>query len=158
MKRFALIVAAAFGLALSNGAAYADWGNCRYSGYQPWWNPLACCSRKCKTCEEKRLEHFWHDYYDALRRYYKSLEHIDWVTYYKNHGYPTNGGACGAGCGASYCGPNGGCPQVNYAPVFVNPTMQWAIPAGCGGMAGCGAPMSGPGAAMAGPGCQPVGY
>jgi hypothetical protein len=54
------------------------------------------------------------------------MEHIDWVAYYKNHGYQINGGCCG--------GPNGGgCCRVNYAPVFVSPQMQWALPNGCAG-------------------------
>jgi hypothetical protein len=83
-------------------------------------------------CEEQRLQRFWHDYYDALRKYYGLLDHIDWVAYYKNHGYQIN-----SGCG----GPGGNC-NINYAPVFVSPTMQWAVPAG-----GCPpmGPMGGPG-------------
>jgi hypothetical protein len=125
MKRFALITCAALGLALSSGSARADWGSCCYSGYQPWWNVFAC-RPKCTTPEEERLQHFWRDYYNALHHYYGAMEHIDWVAYYKNHGYQINGG-----CG----GPNGGggsC-RVNYAPVFVSPTMQWAVPNGCAG-------------------------
>jgi hypothetical protein len=130
MKRFALIIAATLGLALSTGSAHAGFGSLGYSGYQPWWNVFAHRNR-CKTPEEKRLEHFWHDYYDALRRYYCSLDHIDWVAYYKNHGYQIN-----AGC----AGPNG-CPRINYAPVFVTPTMQWALPGNCaGGPAGPAGP------------------
>jgi hypothetical protein len=130
MKRYALIVCAALGMVLSSGMARAGWGSLTYSGYQPWWN--LCAHRpKCTTCEEERLQHFWHDYYDALRRYYRSMEHIDWVAYYKNHGYQINGGCCGA---------NGSPCRINYAPVFVSPTMQWAVPNGCGGAAACGAP------------------
>ena len=48
----------------------------------------------------------------------RALDHIDWVAYYKNHGYQINGG-----CGGQY-----GCGRVNYAPVFVSPNMQWAMP------------------------------
>ena len=51
-------------------------------------------------------------YYDALKHYYGALDHIDWVAYYKNHGYAINGG----------CGPYGG-GRVNYAPVVVTPGM-----------------------------------
>jgi hypothetical protein len=80
------------------------------------------------TCEEERLQKFWHDYYDALNHYYKALDHIDWVAYYKNHGYQISGGCCSGG----------GC-RINYAPVFVSPTMQWA----------------GPSAAMSGPPAGP---
>jgi len=126
MKRIAVMVAALLGLALSSGTASASWGHLSYSGYQPWWN--ICAKRyKCLTPEEERLQKFWHDYYDALQCFYKSLDKIDWVAYYKNHGYQINaGGAGGAGCG-----PGGaGCGRINYAPVFVSPTLQWAVPAG----------------------------
>jgi hypothetical protein len=125
MKRFALVICAGLGLALSAGNARASWGSLSYSGYQPWWN--ICAKRyKCLTPEEERLQKFWHDYYDALKNYYCALDHIDWVAYYKNHGYQINSG-CGVG-GA--CGP---CGRVNYAPVFVSPTLQWAVPYGAAG-------------------------
>jgi hypothetical protein len=47
-------------------------------------------------------------------------DHIDWVAYYKNHGYQINapGGCC----------PGGACRRINYAPVLVRPAMQWAVP------------------------------
>jgi hypothetical protein len=122
MKRFALILCAALGLVLCSGKAHASWGALSYSGYQPWWNIFAH-RNKCMTPEEERLQHFWHDYYHALKSYYCDLDHIDWVAYYKNHGYQINGN-CGGGCG-----PCGG--RINYAPVFVSPTMQWAVPSGC---------------------------
>jgi hypothetical protein len=137
MKRYALMIAAALGLVLSSGMAHAGWGSsCCYSGYQPWWNIFAC-RPKCKTCEEERLEHFWHDYYDALKNYYGALDHMDWVAYYKNHGYVIN-----AGC----MGPNGSPCRINYAPVFVSPNIQWAVPNTC-----LGGPPMGP--TMGGPAC-----
>jgi hypothetical protein len=163
MKRFVLLVCATLGLLCSNGAARADWGSLCYGGYQPWWNIFACRS-KCLTCEEERLQRFWHDYYDALRNYYCALDHIDWVAYYKNHGYQINAGACGGGpCGGPGCG--GCCPRVNYAPVFVSPCMQWAVPNSCCSGApagpGCGGgpamPMGCPGGACGGGGA-PYGY
>jgi hypothetical protein len=122
MKRFTLSMCAAVGvsLGLAGGAARADSHPLCYSGYQPWWNIFAC-RPKCMTAEEERLQHFWHDYYDAQRRYFKSLSHLDWVAYYKNHGYQINGGCNG---------PGGAC-RINYAPVAVNPTLQWAVPNGC---------------------------
>jgi hypothetical protein len=121
MKRFALIVGAVLGLAVSGGAARAGWSSLHYGGYQPWWN--ICAHRnKCLTCEEERLQRFWHDYYDALKNYYCALDKIDWVAYYKNHGYQIN-----AACG----GPCGGCQRIQFAPVFVSPTMQWAVPNSC---------------------------
>src|SRR5947209_3166435 len=118
MKRFAVLAAAVVVLCLSSGAARASWGSCTYSGYQPWWNIFAH-RNKCLTPEEERLQKFWHDYYHALKCYYDALDNIDWVAYYKNHGYQINGG----------CGPYGGpCGRINYAPVFVSPVLQWAVP------------------------------
>src|SRR5947209_18698306 len=92
MKRYALMIAAGLGLAGSSGSVQAGcFSSCCYSGYQPWYNIFAC-KPKCKTPEEERLEHFWHDYYDALKNYYGALDHLDWVAYYKNHGYQINAG------------------------------------------------------------------
>jgi hypothetical protein len=94
-----------------------QWG---YKGYQPWWNIF---SKRYNTLtpEEERLQKFWHDYYDSLRRYYAEIDGVDWVAYYKNHGYQLNTGP-------------GGCPQcqvakpIRYAPVFGSPQLQWAVP------------------------------
>ena len=97
MKRFALMVCAVVGLALSSTQVHASWGSLTYSGYQPCWNIFAK-RYKCLTPEEERLQKFWHDYYHALKSYYCALDHIDWVAYYKNHGYQINGG-CGGPCG-----------------------------------------------------------
>jgi hypothetical protein len=116
MKRIAWILCAVVGLALGASRAQASWGQLTYSGYQPWWNIFAK-RYKCLTPEEERLQKFWHDYYHALKCYYCALDAIDWVAYYKNHGYQIN-----CGCGG------GGCGRINYAPVFVSPTMQWAAP------------------------------
>ena len=125
MKRFALLVCAVLGVAVATTGARASWNSSLcYSGYQPWWNVFAH-RNKCLTPEEQRLQHFWHDYYDALKNYYGHLDHMDWVAYYKNHGYQIN-----TGCGA----PGQPC-RINYAPVFVSPTMQWAVPS---------TPLSGP--------------
>jgi hypothetical protein len=135
MKRFALIACAVLGLALCTGRANAGWSSLHYSGYQPWWN-ICACRNKCLTPEEERLQKFWHDYYDALKNYYCALDHIDWVAYYKNHGYQINGGGYGA---------NGCCTRINYAPVFVSPTMQWAVPNSC-----LGGPPAGPAMAAGG--------
>ena len=135
MKRFALIVCAVLGVAVSTTGARASWNSSLcYSGYQPWWNVFAH-RNKCLTPEEQRLQHFWHDYYDALRNYYGHLDHMDWVAYYKNHGYQINTTSAGPGQPV----------RINYAPVFVSPTMQWAVPS---------TPLSGPpvGGLGAGPG------
>src|SRR5215210_1336904 len=94
MIRSARYLCAALALFLTADAARADWAALHYGGYQPWWNIFAHRNRY-QTCEEERLQRFWHDYYDALHRYYRGLEHIDWVAYYKNHGYRINGGGCG---------------------------------------------------------------
>jgi hypothetical protein len=119
MKRFASLVCAALAILTTADAARADWGPLHYGGYQPWWNIFAKRNRYC-SAEEERLQRFWHDYYDALRRYYESLDHIDWVSYYKNHGYQIN-----TGCAYGQCG---GSQRVQFAPVFVSPQMQWAVP------------------------------
>ena len=141
MKRIAVMVCAVLGLALSSGHTYASWAALHYSGYQPWWN--ICAKRyKCLTPEEERLQKFWHDYYSALKNFYCDLDHIDWVAYYKNHGYQINA-ACGGGMG---CGPCGGCQRIQFAPVFVSPTMQWAVPNTC-----LSGPPAGPGAGCCGP-------
>jgi len=128
MKRIAWMLCAVVGLTATASPSFANWGSLCYSGYQPWWNIFAK-RYKCLTPEEERLQKFWHDYYHALKEFYCSLDHIDWVAYYKNHGYQINGG----------CGPMGGCcGRINYAPVVVLPGMSWAVPAGpaCGPAAG----------------------
>jgi hypothetical protein len=122
MKRFAILTATLLSLLAGGGMAQA--GSATYGGYQPWWNIFA--HRPCLTPEEERLQRFWHDYYDALGRYYKALDHVDWVAYYKNHGYQINGG-----CGMGGCGPCGGCQRIQFAPVYVSPQMQWAMPSSC---------------------------
>jgi hypothetical protein len=135
MKRFAITLSTL--AALLVGGQMARAGSWTYGGYQPWWNIFA--HRPCLTCEEERLQRFWHDYYDALGRYYKALDHIDWVSYYKNHGYQINGG-CGMGGMGGMGGPCG-CQHIQFAPVFVSPQMQWAVPSSCLN----GPPMGGPG-------------
>ena len=123
MKKFlAITLSAVLSLSACVEPAAASWGSCHYGGYQPWWNIFAKRNRGL-SCEEERLQRFWHDYYDALSRYYRALDHIDWVAYYKNHGYQINA-ACGGGMG-------GGCQRIQFAPVFVSPQMQWAVPNGC---------------------------
>ena len=150
MKRIAALMFCAVAcVALTGTKARAGWcSELSYSGYQPCWN-LFAKRYKCITPEEERLQKFWHDYYDAMKNYYGALDRIDWVAYYKNHGYQIN-----TGC----VGPNG-CPRINYAPVFVSPTMQWAVPNGCAG-APAGMPMYAPqtlpAGGFSGPGC-PVG-
>lgn len=134
MKRILLALCTVVCLALTAGTAQAGWGHLSYSGYQPWWNIFAK-RYKCLTPEEERLQKFWHDYYSALKDFYCALDRVDWVAYYKNHGYAINAGPCGTG----------GCGRINYAPVFVSPTMQWAIPAGA-----TGGPPVGPGYTLLG--------
>jgi hypothetical protein len=140
MKRILVMLCAVLGLALGSARSEASWSVLGYSGYQPWWNIFAK-RYKCLTPEEERLQKFWHDYYDALKNYYCALDHIDWVAYYKNHGYQINCGGCGGGGGC--------CGRINYAPVFVSPNMQWAVPNGC-----LNGPPTGPGCCggMPGPG------
>jgi hypothetical protein len=142
MKRFAILMTAAIVIFVTTGGvARAGWGSLHYGGYQPWWNIFAH-RNYCMTCEEERLQRFWHDYYDALRRYYDLLDNIDWVAYYKNHGYQINNGCGGGG------GPCGGAQRIQFAPVFVSPAMQWAVPNSALGGPPC--PPSGPPAGMPG--------
>ena len=137
MKRLVMVLTLV-GVLLQGQVAHAGWTSLCYGGYQPWWNIFAH-RNKCMSPEEERLQRFWHDYYDALKHYYGALDHIDWVAYYKNHGYQINNG-----CGP--CGGGGGCcGRINYAPVFVTPAMQWAVPNGC---------LNGP---PVGPNCCPPG-
>ncbi|MSR30067.1 MAG: hypothetical protein EXR99_01050 [Gemmataceae bacterium] len=117
MKRIALVLCAMVGFTMASASAHAGWGSMSYSGWQPWYNIFAK-RYKCLTPEEERLQKFWHDYYNAMQNYYGALDNIDWVAYYKNHGYQINGGFGG---------------RVNYAPVFVSPNMQWAVPNGAAG-------------------------
>ena len=155
MNRYASLLIAALAMLGLADTVRADWGSLTYGGFQPWWNPLGIGKRHGQSPEERRLQKFWHDYYDAQRRYYKSLEHLDWVTYYKNHGQLVNGGgAPGCAGGPANCAQNQ--PMIQFAPVTVNPSMGWAVPGGYGG-AGCGptgcvapgqpAPVGGPAAA-----------
>jgi hypothetical protein len=123
MKRFACLLLALSGTLAVAGNARADWGSLSYGGYQPWWNIFAH-RNPYMSVEEERLQRFWHDYYDSLRRYYGALDRIDWVAYYKNHGYQINTGCGGCGPGGGGCG--GG--RIQFAPVFVSPQMQWAVP------------------------------
>jgi hypothetical protein len=159
MNRSAKTVLTALALLLlTSTAARADWGSCTYGGDQPWWNIFAHRNHY-QTSEEKRLQRFWHDYYDALGRYYGGLEHMDWVAYYKNHGYRINGGFGGGGGGPGCCdGP------VQFAPVAMTPGMSWAAPsaASCappvGPMGPYAGPYGGPGpGGPGGPGCGPMG-
>jgi hypothetical protein len=160
MKRFAILTLALVGGLVVGGKAQA-WP-CTYGGYQPWWNIFAH-RNKCLTPEEERLQRFWHDYYDALGCYYRALDHVDWVAYYKNHGYMINTGCGGGGCGNGCCGPCGGPQRTMFAPVFVRPAMDWAVPGSCLSGPPCGyngmSCAGGPGGMMPPPGAyQQAGY
>lgn len=85
-------------------------------------------------CDEARWQKFWHDYYRALSAYYKRLDRLDWVIYYKFHGTQTGGGHC-APMGPAGCGHYQARPQ--YAPVFVAPQMTWGVSGGTCGQQGC---------------------
>ena len=144
MKRFAILLTATVALFVCNSVASAGWGSLHYGGYQPWWNIFAHRNHHL-THEEQRLQRFWHDYYDAMRRYYDLLDNIDWVAYYKNHGYQINSGGYGG------CGPCGGSQRVQFAPVVVTPGMSWGVPNNQLSGAPCG-PMMPPPAAFMGAG------
>jgi hypothetical protein len=133
MRKIVLLaLAATFGLLVGTSGAEANWGTLHYGGHQPKW-AFWTRHHKKHCCEEERWQQFWHDYYDALQHYYDRLDNIDWVTYYKYHGYQINAG--GPGCGPMGCNPY---YHPQYAPVFVSPTIQWAVPHGGMGAAPCG--------------------
>jgi hypothetical protein len=105
MLRLSSTLGTIVAFALSAAPVRAQWPNIGSGGYQPWC--IYAKRYKNLTPEEERLQKFWHDYYDAMRNYYAHLDHIDWVAYYKNHGYLVNSGkAC--------------CPTL--------PPLQWAAP------------------------------
>jgi hypothetical protein len=142
MKRIVIALCVLVAWVVGTSAAHASWSAACYSGYQPWWNIFAK-RYKCLTPEEERLQKFWHDYDEAPRHYYAALERIDWVAYYKAHGYPVN----------SSC-PSGNCGRVNYAPVFVSPTLHGSPPAAPAGPPGGGRPLVPPVPSPALPGAK----
>jgi len=90
----------------------------RVSVAQTNWKLSSLADRNMKP-EEKRLKDFWTGYYGALKSFYGNLDHLDWVVYYQNHGFKINVGA----------GPTkDGSQRTQFAPVYVAPTMQWAVP------------------------------
>jgi hypothetical protein len=91
-----------------------------YSGSQPWHNIFAKRYKNLSP-EEERLQKFWHDYYDSLRRYYAELDRIDWVQYYKDHGYQGKEGLGG-------CRQCGGLPVLRPIPTIVGPAAPAAVP------------------------------
>jgi len=116
MKRLAVLCVLALGLALPADVR-ADWSSLSYGGYQPWWNMIACRD-KCRCRDQARLQKFWHDYYQGMQCYYGTLEHMDWVSYYKHHGTPI-------GSVVSRCG---GPASVQMAPMFLAPpSIPWGM-------------------------------
>jgi hypothetical protein len=83
-----------------------------------WSHPTGTSRRnsRCFSPEEKRLNRFWHDYYDSMRAYYHNVSRIDWVAYYKNHSCPNSHPLC-----------NGQC-IIQHSPVVVVPGMQYLQP------------------------------
>jgi hypothetical protein len=123
MTRITKGISTALALLLAVEGARADFGCLHHGGCQhhggchPWSHICAKHKKKKGCCEEQRLNGFWHDYYDAQGRYYGMLSNLDWVSYYKNHGYQINQDApCGGPC------------RIQYAPVVITPSMQWAAP------------------------------
>jgi hypothetical protein len=90
MKCLTLLVCAVLGLALDGSAVRAGGGSPTSGGYQPGGVPSSQL-KKALTPEELKLQDFWQNYYQALSRYYGDHDHVDWVAYYKNHGYQISG-------------------------------------------------------------------
>ena len=120
MKRIALLAAAVVILCVSSGSARASWGSLTYSGYQPWWNIFAH-RNKCLTPEEERLQKFWHDYYHAAEGLLRRPRPHRLGRVLQEPRLPDQ-----------LRRPRRLRSQrINYAPVFVSPSMQWAIPNSC---------------------------
>jgi len=119
MKRFVVFGWVTLTFALGTWAsAAADEPN--KGGDKPWYD-IFTKKYKNLTSEEERLQKFWHDYYDSVRRYYAQLDGVDWNEYYKNRGYKVSG--TGPGCPECQ-----GAKRIPFAPVFVSPSLQWAAP------------------------------
>ena len=106
--------------------------------------------------KEERLQRFWHDYYDSLKDYYSHLDHLDWVSYYKNHGYQINTGGPTGYLGLSGVGGGTNNNRIQFAPVFVTPTMNWATPQS--NLSGAPSGPSAPPASVYGGGAGGAGY
>src|SRR3989442_13674634 len=72
------------------------------------------------TCSEAKLTEGWAAFHRVLQTTVQLQEERAWVEYYRtNQSYPMNAsGPYGPG-------------RINYAPVFVSPTLQWAVPNQC---------------------------
>ena len=160
MRKYVLVLLAGLSLLLASNVAQADFGGSCNScntgggscaGKSGFWSRTNKVGYFCSE-EEERWQKFWHDYYRALGAYYKRLDRLDWVIYYKMHGYVNGGGCQAPGGGCAPMGPGcAGCyyAKPQYAPVFVQPQMTWGVagvgcqPAGCstgGGGYGCAWP------------------
>lgn len=65
-----------------------------------------------RPTDERRLQEFWTGYYQALKVFHDNLSELDWVPYYKGHGYRINAAAEPKDAPA------------RYLPVFVSPVFQ----------------------------------
>ena len=122
MKRFVPLGWVTLSFAIGTWASPAAADQPNKGGDKTWYN-IFTKRYKNLTTEEERLQKFWHDYYDSLRRYYAELDGIDWNDYYKKRGNKVSG--TGPGCPECQ-----GAKRIPYAPVFVRPSMQWAVPGG----------------------------
>jgi hypothetical protein len=103
MRRFILLVCAPLAFFLSSASVRAD-------GYTPWYSIVAARHNNYPK-EMARINGFCQGYYGSLQNFYGNLSNLDWVSYYKNHGYVIGSvpGACGGPC------------HYQIAPVFVSP-------------------------------------
>jgi hypothetical protein len=72
----------------------------------------------CGMDEVGKLAKQWKAFCRVHEQWYGASQEINWMEYYRHNGSRINGGTV----------PPGG-SRINYAPVFVSPTMQWAVPA-----------------------------
>lgn len=110
MRYFLLKSCAVLALLASGQAVHAEAGPATQTGNLHWWNAVGVT--------EAGQGRFLQALYDAMRRYYDLLDNIDWVQYYKG-GYQVSG---------QKNGDSGDNQRIQYAPVFVSPQMQCAVP------------------------------
>ena len=110
MKRFAAVLCAFLGLSLVAQTAKAQDISPGQAATENNSGP------ENGSTEAERVKRFWEDYYKALQQTYGSLQNIDWSKYYQ--GFQNN---CYGSNGVSN-------NRIQFDPVFISPTMQWAVP------------------------------
>jgi len=119
MKRIACFLFALTGVLAAADSARADWGSAQYGGYQPWWNIFANAIRTCRSRKNAC---------SLLARLLRFAAPLLRPCSIASTGLPTTKTTAINQPGLRGCGPNGGTSRVQFAPVFVSPQMNWAVP------------------------------